>query len=50
MTVKKRNLTNSERKAILREVLLHSNSSYLVRLLNGLSQTLAAKYNCHPAT
>ncbi|RHZ39836.1 hypothetical protein DYB31_012084 [Aphanomyces astaci] len=50
MTVKKRNLTNSEREAILREVLLHSNGNYLVRLPNGLSQTLAAKYNCHPAT
>ncbi|ETV67416.1 hypothetical protein H257_16391 [Aphanomyces astaci] len=43
--VKKRNLTNSEREAILREVLLHSNSSYLVTLPNNLSQTLAAKYN-----
>ncbi|RQM19596.1 hypothetical protein B5M09_011407 [Aphanomyces astaci] len=50
MTTERRNLTNEEREAILREVLLHSNGSYLSRLPKGLSQELTVKYSCHVAT
>ncbi|RHY27557.1 hypothetical protein DYB32_006702 [Aphanomyces invadans] len=43
MTPKRRNLTDDEREAILREVLLRSNGSYMTRLPKGFSQELAEK-------
>ncbi|RHY91276.1 hypothetical protein DYB31_010275, partial [Aphanomyces astaci] len=45
-----RNLTDDEREAILREVLLRSNGSYITRLPKGFSQELADKYKCHVST
>ncbi|ETV71733.1 hypothetical protein H257_13160 [Aphanomyces astaci] len=50
MTTKRRNLTDDEREAILREVLLHSNGSYMARLPRGSSQVQVDKYNCHMST
>ncbi|ETW05208.1 hypothetical protein H310_04196 [Aphanomyces invadans] len=45
-----RNLTDDEREAILREVLLRRNGSYMTRLPKGFSQELAEKYNCIVST
>ncbi|RHZ19620.1 hypothetical protein DYB31_002765, partial [Aphanomyces astaci] len=50
MTPERRNLTDDEREAILREVLLRSNGSYITRLPKGFSQELADKYKCHVST
>ncbi|RLO08794.1 hypothetical protein DYB28_002042, partial [Aphanomyces astaci] len=50
MRVNKRDLTNDDREAILREILLNSSKTSLARLPNGIAQVLAEKYNCHHST
>ncbi|ETV89806.1 hypothetical protein H310_15357 [Aphanomyces invadans] len=50
MQVNKRDLTNEDREAILREILLQSSTKSLARLPKGLAQLLAEKYNCHAST
>ncbi|RHZ31362.1 hypothetical protein DYB37_012220 [Aphanomyces astaci] len=50
MTPERRNLTDDEREAILREVMLRSNGSYITRLPKGFSQELADKYKSHVST
>ncbi|KAF0696063.1 hypothetical protein As57867_006353, partial [Aphanomyces stellatus] len=46
----RRDLTNEEREAIIREVLLKSNGSYMTRLPKGFGQSLADKYLCGVST
>ncbi|RHZ32202.1 hypothetical protein DYB37_007986 [Aphanomyces astaci] len=43
----RRDLTNDEREAILRETLLKSNGSYASRLPKGFGPYLASKYQCN---
>ncbi|RLO08006.1 hypothetical protein DYB28_013592 [Aphanomyces astaci] len=43
----RRDLTNDEREAILRETLLKSNGSYASRLPKGFGPYLASKYECN---
>ncbi|RHZ07823.1 hypothetical protein DYB26_012031 [Aphanomyces astaci] len=50
MRVNKRDLTNDDREAILREILLNSSKTSFARLSNGIAQVLAEKYNCHHST
>ncbi|KAF0696312.1 Aste57867_12926 [Aphanomyces stellatus] len=45
-----RELTDNEREAILREVLLRSNGTYMKRLPNGFGNEMASKYNCDERT
>ncbi|KAF0684572.1 Aste57867_23454 [Aphanomyces stellatus] len=47
MAADRRELTNEEREAILREALMHSNGHFMKRMPNGFGQMLAAKYSCH---
>ncbi|KAF0706968.1 hypothetical protein AaE_013851 [Aphanomyces astaci] len=46
----RRDLTNDEREAILRETLLKSSGSYCTRLPKGFGEYLANKYSCHIVT
>ncbi|RHZ29279.1 hypothetical protein DYB26_009070 [Aphanomyces astaci] len=50
MRFNKRDLTNDDREAILREILLNSSKTSLARLPNGITQVLAEKNNCHHST
>ncbi|KAF0704903.1 Aste57867_7214 [Aphanomyces stellatus] len=46
----KRNLTNEEREAILREMFLRSNGKCIERMPNGFGPSLASKYGCDEST
>ncbi|KAF0682600.1 Aste57867_25287 [Aphanomyces stellatus] len=47
MAAGSRELTNGEREAILREVLLRYDGVFMKRMPNGLGRELADKYSCH---
>ncbi|KAH9136660.1 hypothetical protein AeRB84_018315 [Aphanomyces euteiches] len=46
----RRDLTNEEREAILREVFLRSTNGCMARLPKGFGRELAVKYNCNVST
>ena len=48
--MRRRDLTNEEREAILREILLKSNETCLSRLPKGFGHELATRYNCDVST